>query len=149
MVAVIQRVTGARVTIGDEVAGIIGPGLVVLLAVGRDDTDADAQWMTSKITSLRVFPSSPEKGFDRDVTEVGGQILLISNFTVAAYTKKGRRPSFDPAMPPDLAKPVFEKVLSSLRATGIRTETGRFGADMQVTLTNDGPVTFILDSRAV
>jgi D-tyrosyl-tRNA(Tyr) deacylase len=145
MIGIIQRVRDAKVTVEDRIIGQIGIGLVALVAVHRDDTDADVQWMTRKLISLRVFRSDTGH-FDLDVTQVHGSILLISNFTVAGQTRRGRRPSLDRAASPDAGRVIFEQLLSALRATQIPIETGQFGADMQVTLTNDGPVTFIVDS---
>jgi len=146
MKAVVQRVSAAKVEVGGEVVGQIATGLLVLASVCKDDKAEDLAWMVRKLTGLRIFRNG-EKHFDLDVTQVNGGMLVISNFTVAAATAQGRRPSLDGAAPPDEANRLFEEFVKQLRATGVPIETGRFGANMQVTLTNDGPATFILDSR--
>jgi D-tyrosyl-tRNA(Tyr) deacylase len=149
MIAVVQRVSQARVTVADHVVGQIGQGLLALVSVVREDTDDDIKWMTAKLPSLRVFrDSSGEKHFDRTVMEIGGGILLVSNFTVAADTKRGRRPSFDAAAAPEAGRVMFDRLIEAVRATGVPTATGEFGGDMRVALTNDGPATFIVNSRA-
>ena len=145
MIAVVQRVTEAAVTVGDEVVGRIGRGLAVLLAVHETDGPAEAEYMATKLAGLRIFPDG-DKGFELDVTQIGGSILLVSNFTVAADTRKGRRPSFDAAAKPEKGRTLFDFVVDRLRQAGIRVETGRFGADMQVNIENDGPVTVIVSS---
>lgn len=147
MIAVVQRVLRGCVRVAGEVVGEIGAGMLVLAAVESGDTAADAEWMAGKLTGLRIFRDDKgEKHFDRDVSQTGGAILLVSNFTVAAETAKGRRPSLDKAAPPEKAKDLFEKLVETVRAKGVRIETGRFGADMQVEMVNDGPVTFIVKS---
>ena len=146
MIAVVQRVSHASVTVGDEVVGEIGPGMVALVAVHRTDTGDDVTWMANKLIALRLFPYG-DKPFDVSVSEAGGSLLLVSNFTVAARTQKGRRPSFDEAADPQAARPLFDELVSLLRASNIGTATGQFGVHMHVTLVNDGPVTVILDSR--
>lgn len=147
MIAVVQRVRSARVTVDGEPVGQIDRGLCVLASIVRDDTDADLKWMADKLTSLRIFPNEG-KEFDVDVRQIHGALLLVSNFTVSAHCKRGRRPSFEPAMPPAMASVMFNQFVTLCRATGIVVATGRFGADMTVSLDNDGPVTVILDSRA-
>jgi D-tyrosyl-tRNA(Tyr) deacylase len=146
MIAVVQRVRAASVTIDGQTVASIGRGLCVLAAIVKEDTDADLKWMTDKLSGLRVFPVD-DKAFDLDVKQVGGSMLLISNFTVSAGTKRGRRPSFEPAMPPALASVMFNQFITLMRATGIPIETGRFGADMTIDIQNDGPITLIVDSR--
>lgn len=146
MIAVVQRVTEARVVVSGGIVGQIGPGMLALVAVHADDSAADIEWMTGKLTSLRIFRNG-EKHFDLDVREAGGGILLVSNFTVAGATRKGRRPSLDAAAAPEVGRGLFDQLVQAVRATGIPVSTGEFGADMKVTLTNDGPVTFIVDSR--
>ncbi|WP_428939185.1 D-aminoacyl-tRNA deacylase [Fontivita pretiosa] len=143
MICIVQRVTEAKVTVDHEIVGQIGPGLLVLAAVERDDTLADAQWTADKLVCLRIFRCC-EKHFDVDVKQIGGSVLLVSNFTVAADTRRGRRPSFDGAMDPKLAEPIFEKLVEAVRQHGIPVQTGRFGASMLVSCTNDGPATFIV-----
>lgn len=145
MIAVVQRVSEAGVVVDGRVVGAIGPGLVVLAAVENGDGDEQVAWMTQKILGLRIFRNEG-KHFDLDVTQAGGAVLLVSNFTVSAETRKGRRPSLDAAAPPAVADATFAKLVESFRAAGVRTQTGVFGGDMKVTLTNDGPATFIVRS---
>lgn len=145
MICVIQRVIEASVTVDNQIVGKIGQGLLVLAAVERGDTAAEAEWTAGKIASLRIFRCC-EKHFDVDVQQVGGSILLVSNFTVAAATRKGRRPSFDPAADPADAEPIFNELARATKALGIPVETGRFGASMQVALVNDGPSTFLVQT---
>lgn len=146
MIAVVQRVKEAKVTIAGRVAGEVGAGLAVLAAVVASDTDADLKWAASRIAGLRVFPS--EKGaYDLDVRQVGGKILLVSNFTVAGDTSSGRRPGWSAAMSPDAARPMFDRFIEIVRAEGVEVQTGEFGADMEVTIVNDGPLTVIVDSK--
>jgi D-aminoacyl-tRNA deacylase len=146
MICVIQRVTDASVLVEGQIVGQIERGMAVLLAVHQIDADADVEWMSAKLAGLRIFPQA-DRNFDLDVKQIGGSILLISNFTVAADAQKGRRPSLAAAAEPAAANLLFEKVVKSLRDLQINVQTGRFGANMQVKLTNDGPVTFLLDSR--
>lgn len=146
MIAVVQRVKGASVTIDGQVVARIGVGLCVLASIVKDDTDADLKWMADKLASLRVFPNG-EKDFDVDVRQANGQMLLVSNFTVSAATKRGRRPAFEPAMPPAMASVMFNQFITLVRATGTTIETGRFGADMLIDIQNDGPITLIVDSK--
>lgn len=145
MKAVVQRVSHAQVVVDGSVVGRIDRGIVALVAVEASDGQSQCDWMASKIAALRIFPDG-DKAFDKDVRDIGGAVLLISNFTVAGDCRKGRRPSLDGAMAPALAEPVFGKLIEALRAQNVRVETGRFGADMQVSLTNDGPVTFIIET---
>jgi D-tyrosyl-tRNA(Tyr) deacylase len=136
------------VKVGDSIVGEIGNGLLALVSVVRDDEPKDVAWMAAKLTSLRIFrDETGEKHFDKSVAEVGGAILLVSNFTVAADTKKGRRPSFDGAAPPEVGRVVFDRLIDAVRATGVPVATGEFGGDMRVWLMNDGPATFIVNSR--
>jgi D-tyrosyl-tRNA(Tyr) deacylase len=149
MIAVVQRVTEARVKVGNTTVGEVGSGLLALVSVARDDDAKDIAWMAAKLTSLRIFrDETGEKHFDKSVTDVGGGILLVSNFTVAADTKKGRRPSFDGAAAPAAGRVLFDQLIEAVRATGVQVATGEFGGDMRVSLINDGPATFIVDSRA-
>lgn len=155
MITVVQRVSEARVTVAGEVVGAIGPGLLALAAVVKGDTDKDLEWTAAKLAALRIFRSAADgaagagvKHFDRDVREVGGAILLVSNFTVAASTRQGRRPSLDRAAEPAVAAAMFARLVEATRAQGVPVETGRFAADMEVALVNDGPATFLLDSAA-
>ena len=146
MIAVVQRVSEARVVVKGETVGAIGPGLLALVAVQVDDTAEDVKWMAGKLTTLRIFRNG-EKHFDVDVQQSGGSMLLVSNFTVAGKTKQGRRPSFDAAAKPDVGRKLFDELVSAVKASGIKTATGEFGADMTVSLVNDGPSTFIVDSK--
>jgi D-tyrosyl-tRNA(Tyr) deacylase len=146
MRAVIQRVVRAKVTIAGETVGDIGPGLAVLLGVTHGDTPEQAQWLAEKIAGLRVFNDADGK-MNRDLTEVGGAMLIVSQFTLYGDCRKGKRPSFINAAPPSMAIPLYEGFVNAVKALGIRVATGRFGADMQVELINDGPVTLIVDSK--
>lgn len=146
MKAVLQRVTSASVEVDGQVAGRIQQGLMVLLGVAKGDDESDVRYVVEKIRSLRIF--SDEQGkMNRSLVDVGGAVLLVSQFTLLGSTTNGRRPSFDEAAPPDLAKRLYEQVADDLRVGGTKVETGVFAAHMQVALTNDGPVTFMLDSR--
>jgi D-tyrosyl-tRNA(Tyr) deacylase len=146
MKAILQRVTHASVETSGQIVGRIGTGLLVLLGVARGDADADSRYLVEKIRTLRIF--SDEQGkMNRSLEDVGGSVLLVSQFTLLGRTTNGRRPSFDEAAPPDDAKLLYERVATELRALGIKVETGRFAAYMRVELLNDGPVTFILDTR--
>ena len=147
MRAVVQRVASARVRIGDRVTGEIGTGLLVLLGIGRDDGLADAQYLTRKIVEMRVFESVDGKPMDRSVADVGGGILVVSQFTLYGDMRKGRRPSFDDAARPDDARALYEDFVRELRAAHTLVATGKFQAMMQVDLVNDGPVTILLDSK--
>jgi D-aminoacyl-tRNA deacylase len=146
MRAVLQRVSRAKVTIAGEVVGEIGPGLLVLLGVTHADTPENAKWLAEKIVGLRIFNDADGK-MNRDVTEIGGSVLVVSQFTLYGDCKKGRRPSFIDAAPPEVAIPLYENFINGVKALGVPTATGRFGADMQVELVNDGPVTMIVDSK--
>jgi D-tyrosyl-tRNA(Tyr) deacylase len=146
MRVVLQRVSQARVRIGAEVVGEIGRGLLVLLGVAQGDTPAQAHWLADKIVSLRIFTDEAGK-MNRDVQEIGGGVLVVSQFTLLGDCRKGRRPSFVEAAPPEVAVPLYEAFLNALRARGVPTAAGRFGALMQVELVNDGPVTLVLESN--
>jgi D-aminoacyl-tRNA deacylase len=145
--AVIQRVTEANVVIDKGLKRSIGPGAVVLLAIEDSDTTEDIQWLSGKIARLRIFDDE-EGVMNRSVVEAGGEILLVSQFTLFASTRKGNRPSYSRSAKPEIAVPLYEKFLERLSAElGKPIQTGEFGADMAVTLTNDGPVTIIIDSK--
>lgn len=147
MIAVIQRVQEATVTIDGIVKSSIGKGLLVLLGIGNEDTLEDINWLAKKIVQMRIF-SDEEGKMNLSVQEVGGEILLVSQFTLLASTKKGNRPSFTEAARPDVAIPLYEKAIEAIsRELGKPIQTGEFGADMQVRLCNDGPVTIIIDSK--
>ncbi len=148
MRCVVQRVRQARVTIGDRCAGEIGCGLLVLAAVESGDAEAERLWTAEKVVNLRVFSDHAGK-MNRSVIDIGGSILLISNFTVAGLCLKGRRPGFEHAMKPPEARHEFDQLLAAVRSLagpGVRVETGEFGAEMQVSLVNDGPVTLVVET---
>jgi D-aminoacyl-tRNA deacylase len=142
--AVVQRVSEARVTVDGERVGEIGPGLVVLLGVARGDSHAVAERLAGKVARLRIFEDEAGK-FDRSLLDVGGAALVVSQFTLIANTRKGNRPSFTDAAPPDEAEPLYEAFCDSLAVLGPRVARGIFGARMAVELTNDGPVTVVLE----
>jgi D-aminoacyl-tRNA deacylase len=144
MRAVCQRVSKARVSVADAVVGEIGAGLVVLLGVAREDSPAEAERLAGKVSRLRVFEDELGK-FDRSLVDVGGAALVVSQFTLIADTRRGNRPSFTEAAPPELAEALYERFCDALADEGIPVERGRFGARMAVELVNDGPVTIILD----
>jgi len=147
MRVVIQRVSKARVTVNEKVVGQIGWGLLVLLGVEDADTDEDIQWLSNKIVNLRIF--NDDAGvMNRSVMEINGGILLVSQFTLHASTKKGNRPSYIKASKPDVAIPLYEKMIAQLeKDLGKKIQTGIFGADMKVELMNDGPVTIVIDTK--
>ncbi|HET9193246.1 MAG TPA: D-aminoacyl-tRNA deacylase [Vicinamibacterales bacterium] len=147
MRALLQRVTSARVLVGRAITGEIGRGLLVFVGVGRDDTIDDVKYLAAKICDLRVFESDAGKPMDRSVLDVGGSLLVVSQFTLYGDVRKGRRPSFDGAAPPDDARRLYEEFVRELRATRLPVATGEFQAMMQVELVNDGPVTLLIDSR--
>jgi D-aminoacyl-tRNA deacylase len=146
MRAVVQRVSRASVVIDGERVGAIDTGLVVLLGIAHADTPEQATWLAEKIAGLRIFNDADGK-MNRDLTEINGAMLIVSQFTLYGDCRKGKRPSFIDAAPPSIAIPLYEAFINGVKALGIPTATGRFGADMQVELVNDGPVTLIVDSR--
>ncbi len=146
MRAVVQRVSRAQVTVNSEITGEIALGLLVLLGVGRDDTEADAIYLAEKICGLRVFEDDLGK-MNRSVQEVGGNVLAVSQFTLYGDVRRGKRPSFDAAAPPGKARQLYEFFVEQVRANGLRCETGRFQEMMKVELVNQGPVTSLLDSE--
>jgi D-tyrosyl-tRNA(Tyr) deacylase len=149
MRAVVQRVSRAKVTANEQVTGEIGLGLLVLLGVGHGDTDADATYLAEKITGLRIFPDHDEDQdgkMNRSVQDIGGAVLVVSQFTLYGDVRRGKRPSFDAPAPPEHARRLYEFFVERVRAAGLRCETGRFQEMMQVELVNDGPVTILLDS---
>ncbi|HEY8086382.1 MAG TPA: D-aminoacyl-tRNA deacylase [Polyangiaceae bacterium] len=145
MRAVVQRVTHASVEVAGERVGAIERGLLVYLGFGRGDTDEDRAWTLGKIVGLRVFEDEQGK-MSRSVTDVGGSLLLVSQFTLYGDLRRGRRPSFDDAMPPEEAERAYEAAVKEARAMGVPVETGRFRAEMKVSSLNDGPVTIWIDS---
>lgn len=146
MRAVVQRVNSARVTVGGETAGEIGRGLLLFVGVSGGDGPADVEYVAAKTRDLRIFPDD-EGRMNRSVVESGGAVLVVSQFTLQADCRKGRRPSFDGAAPGPVAKALYEDVVRRLRESGLEVSTGIFQADMEVHLVNDGPVTLLLDSR--
>ena len=144
MKAVVQRVTQAKVTVANEVVGQIRSGLVVLLGISQGDGEEEAQWMASKIANLRIFPDKDSK-FNRSILDVGGQVLLVSQFTLCGDARRGRRPSFTAAALPEVAEPLVDRVAQLLVQHGVPVECGRFQAHMLVEIHNDGPVTILLD----
>ncbi len=145
MRAVLQRVTEARVTIDGAVVGEIGPGAVILVGIGPTDTEVEARWLADKAANLRVW-SDEEGKMNRSLLDTGGSALVVSQFTLYGDARKGRRPSFVKAAQGPEAEALYQRCVEELEALGVTCETGRFGAMMQVTLTNDGPVTILLDS---
>lgn len=145
MRAVVQRVNRARVSVEGETTGEVGRGMLVYLGVAPGDGAGEVEWLASKIAELRVFPDD-EGRFNRSVQEDGRAVLVVSQFTLYADTRRGRRPSFIDAAPPEVAEPLVEQVMDALRAHGLEVQSGRFGAHMLVESENDGPVTIILDS---
>jgi D-tyrosyl-tRNA(Tyr) deacylase len=145
MRAVVQRVSRAKVTVNQWTSGEIGLGLLVLLGVGHEDTEADATYLAEKIAGLRIFEDHDGK-MSRSVQDVGGSVLAVSQFTLYGDVRRGKRPSFDAAAPPETARRLYEFFVERIRAAGLRCETGRFQEMMQVELVNEGPVTILLDS---
>ncbi|GAI17377.1 unnamed protein product [marine sediment metagenome] len=146
MKALLQRVTSASVSVGGEVVGSIGRGLVAFIGVASGDTDKDARYLAQKIVNLRIF-SDREERFNLSALDIGGELLLVSQFTLLADTRKGRRPSFTDAAPPAEAEELFQQFVDEVRASGLKVATGRFQQYMQVEIHNDGPVTIMLDSK--
>ncbi len=144
---VIQRVSRARVTVDGEITGEIGKGLMILVGITHDDEDADVKYLVDKTVNLRIFnPIEGETGFDISLKDVDGGVLLVSQFTLYADTRKGRRPGFTGAAPGHVSSPIFDQVADAFRDSGVGVELGVFGAMMDVELTNTGPATFLLDS---
>lgn len=146
MRCVVQRVSRARVTVAGEVTGEIEKGYMVLVGAGEDDTEADVNYCADKISGLRVFEDDQEK-MNLSVQDVGGSVLLVSQFTLLGDARHGRRPSFSHAARPEMAEPLFELLCKKVAERGIHVETGRFRTHMEVSLVNDGPVTILLDSK--
>ncbi len=146
MRAVVQRVSEASVVVDDAVVGSIGRGLLVYLGAGQGDTEEDVESTTGKVAGLRIFPDEEGK-MSRSVEDIGGEVLVVSQFTLYGDVRKGRRPSFTDAAPPEEAERLYERVVAGLRARGLRVATGRFRASMDVRSRVDGPVTILIDSR--
>jgi D-tyrosyl-tRNA(Tyr) deacylase len=141
---ILQRVSRARVTVAGRITGEIGPGVLLLVGLTDSDTEAELAWMAEKVVGLRIF-NDDEGKMNRSLDEVGGALLVVSQFTLYGDARKGRRPSFSTAARPEVAVPLYERFVERLRATGLQVETGEFGAMMDVELVNDGPVTLILE----
>ena len=146
MKALLQRVTGARVSVAGEEVGRIGKGLVVFVGVADGDGEGDVEYLAQKVVNMRIFGDEAGR-FNLSALDIGGELLLVSQFTLLADTRKGRRPSFTDAAPPALAEELFQRFVQQARATGLKIETGRFQQYMQVEIHNDGPVTILLDSK--
>lgn len=146
MRAVFQRVTRARVAVGGQTVASIGPGALILLAVGKEDTGKDASYMAEKLTGLRVF-SDEEGKMNRSLLDTGGEAIVVSQFTLYGDVKKGKRPGFDGAAPPDSGDRLYREVVDRMKELGVPTGTGVFGAHMEVELVNDGPVTILISSQ--
>ncbi len=146
MRAVVQRVSKACVRVDSEVVGEIRGGLLVFLGVGREDTEKDVDFLADKTTNLRIFPDEAQK-MNLSLLDTGGALLVVSQFTLHGDCRKGRRPAFIAAAPPEQAEPLYERFVVRVENLGVRVATGRFGAMMEVELVNDGPVTLLLDSR--
>jgi D-tyrosyl-tRNA(Tyr) deacylase len=144
--ALIQRVSSARVEVEGRVTGSIGAGLLVLLGVRREDTEADAEALVEKVLGLRIFEDAAGK-MNLSLRDTGGALLVVSQFTLYGDTRKGRRPGFDMAAPPEQANRLYEHFVAQARAQGVETQTGVFRATMSVTLTNEGPVTFLVETK--
>ena len=146
MIAVVQRVSEASVKVDGNEISRIGRGILLLLGISKDDTDKDIEYLVRKCANLRIF-GDPEGNLNLSLFDIGGEALIVSQFTLLGDTRKGRRPSFSDAMPPDKAKPMYEKFIDSFKRTGLHVKEGIFGAMMQINLTNDGPVTLIINSK--
>lgn len=146
MEALVQRVTKASVSVDGQIISEIGPGLLVFIGVAAGDTEADAEYLADKIAGLRIFSDESGK-FNLSLSDIHGKVLVVSQFTLLADTRKGRRPSFTEAAPPQMAEPLVEHIVRTLRAAGFPVETGRFQAHMLVEIHNDGPVTIPISSR--
>lgn len=146
MRAVVQRVKKSKVTVQDSITGQINQGLMVLLGVGREDTGSDILYLTEKLVNLRIFEDSEGK-MNKSLLDIGGELLVVSQFTLYGDCRKGRRPGFDKAAKPDMAKTLYNDFVNKCREYGINTQTGIFQADMLVDISNDGPVTILLDSK--
>lgn len=145
MRVILQRVTSSQVVVAGEVIGKIDRGLNLLVGIAETDTEAELDWMARKCLDLRVFPDGEQGRFDRSIQEINGEILVVSQFTLYGDCRKGRRPSFDQAASPNRAEQMYERFVEKLRESGLKVETGKFGAMMQVSIENDGPVTLILE----
>ena len=148
MRVLIQRVTASSVTVAENIVGSIGVGLTLLVGIAPTDTEAELAWMAQKCLNLRLFPQDAAGRFDRSVLEIAGELLVVSQFTLYGDGRKGRRPSFSGAAPPAQAEQLYERFVELLKASGLNVATGQFGAAMQVSIENDGPVTLWLEREA-
>lgn len=148
MRAVVERVSRAQVRVGEEVIGSIGRGLLVLLGVAKFDAEADADYLSTKVLGLRIF-NDPNGRMNLSLADTGGAILAVSQFSLYGDARRGKRPSFDEAAPPEFARELYESFIAKIRAAGFVCQTGRFQAMMQIELVNDGPLTILLDSRRI
>ncbi|WP_199246444.1 D-aminoacyl-tRNA deacylase [[Phormidium] sp. ETS-05] len=150
MRVVLQRVKSSQVTVGDKIVGKINQGLNLLVAISTTDTEVELDWMARKCLELRLFPDGTDGSgrWDKSVVDIGGEILAVSQFTLYGDCRKGRRPSFDKSAPPERAKLLFDTFVAKLRQSGLKVETGEFGAMMAVDIANDGPVTLVLEREA-
>ncbi|MEC4985452.1 MAG: D-aminoacyl-tRNA deacylase [Oscillatoria sp. PMC 1068.18] len=149
MRVVIQRVKSSQVTVEGEIIGKIGRGLNLLVAIASNDTDTEIDWMVRKCLALRLFPATEDGDkWDKSVQEINGELLVISQFTLYGDCRKGRRPSFSNSAPPNIAEKLYDRFVNQLRASGLNVATGKFGAMMQVSIANDGPVTLLLEREA-
>ncbi|MFN6515671.1 MAG: D-aminoacyl-tRNA deacylase [Nostoc sp. CreGUA01] len=150
MRVLIQRVQSSQVIVNGEIIGKIGRGLNLLVGIAKTDTDAELDWMVRKCLELRLFPDEEGgESFSKSVQEIGGELLVVSQFTLYGDCRKGRRPSFDRSAPPQSAIDLYNRFVTKLRASGLQVETGQFGAMMEVTIQNDGPVTLLLEKEAI
>jgi D-tyrosyl-tRNA(Tyr) deacylase len=148
MRVIIQRVKSSLVTVDGEIVGKIGRGLNLLVGIAQTDTDTELDWMARKCLDLRLFPAKAGGGWEQSVREIGGELLVISQFTLYGDCRKGRRPSFSDSASPEIAEILYEKFVAKLKQSGLRVETGKFGAMMEVNIDNDGPVTLFLEKEA-
>jgi len=148
MRVIVQRVQSSQVVVEGQVVGKIGRGLNLLVGLTETDTATELDWMVKKCLTLRLFPGEASDRFDASVQDIGGELLVVSQFTLYGDCRKGRRPSFDRAAAPDVAEPLFDQFVDKLRASGLTVQTGQFGAHMDVSIENEGPVTFILEREA-
>ncbi|GAB4330358.1 MAG: D-aminoacyl-tRNA deacylase [Leptolyngbyaceae cyanobacterium] len=146
MKVVIQRVLSSQVVVDGQIVGKIGRGLNLLVGISNTDTEAELEWMARKCLELRLFPAAEGGRFDCSVQDIKGELLVISQFTLYGDCRKGRRPSFDRAAAPEVAQALYEKFVEKLRTSGLKVETGIFGAMMQVSIENDGPVTLVIEN---
>jgi D-tyrosyl-tRNA(Tyr) deacylase len=148
MRVIIQRVKSSQVSVSGEIVGKIGCGLNLLVGIASTDTESEIDWMVRKCLDLRLFPDDEGGGWAKSIHEIGGELLVVSQFTLYGDCRKGRRPSFDRSAPPPIAENLYNCFVTKLRASGLQVETGKFGAMMQVTIENDGPVTLLLEREA-